>query len=163
MNNTQKRASKRMTNWFWFKVFGLSKLPLPIFTGIKITELNEKKCTARLKYKWLNKNPFRSTYWAVLGMAAELTTGTYALLATMGKKEKISIIVIATKAEFFKKATDTSVFVCRDWLSFESAANKAIETNLPQTATGKAIGVNSDGENVATFQFTWSFKMRSTT
>ena len=159
MNEIQKKTSERITNWFWFKVYGLSQLPLSLFTGIKITELNDKKCTTKVKYKWLNKNPFRSTYWAVLAMAAELTTGSDAVLATIGKKEKVSTILVSTKADFFKKATSVSMFVCEDWLVFESAVNKAIKTNLPQKATGKAIGLNSSSENIAYFEFTWSFKV----
>lgn len=160
MNSDQKKFAKRMTSWFWFKLFGLSKLPLSIFSGFKIIKLNDKESITAVNYKWLNKNPFRSTFWAVLGMAAELSTGAYALLATLGKNESVAVILVSTKAEFLKKATDVSTFTCEDWIAFNSVVDKAIETNESQTITSKAVGVNKDGDTIATFEFTWSFKKR---
>ncbi|MBT5115352.1 MAG: DUF4442 domain-containing protein [Candidatus Marinimicrobia bacterium] len=160
MNETQKNTCKKMTNWFWFKLYALGKLPLPLFTGIKITELNEEKCVTSVKYKWLNKNPFRSTYWAVLGMAAELSSGAYALLATQGKSESVAVILVSTKAEFLKKATGTSTFTCMDWTKLETVANRAIESNEPQIVLCETVGIDDKGEPIARFEFTWSFKKR---
>ena len=160
MNETQKQFCKKMTKWFLFKLYGLRKLPLSVLTGFKIIELSETKCVTRVKYKYLNKYPFRSTFWAVLGMTAELSTGAYALLATQGKDESVAVILVSTQAEFIKKATDVSTFTCTDWHEFDTAADKAIATNEPQIATGKTIGINSAGETIAHFDFTWSFKKR---
>ena len=160
MNETQKQFCKKMTNWFLFKLYGLRKLPLSVLTGFKIIELSETKCVTRVKYKYLNKNPFRSTFWAVLGMTAELSTGAYALLATQGKDESVAVILVSTQAEFIKKATDVSTFTCTGWHEFDTAADKAIATNEPQTAIGKAIGINSAVETIVHFDFTRSFKKR---
>ena len=160
MNKTQKNISAKMTNWFLFKMFSIKNLPLAFLTGFKIIELNESKCVTRVKYKYLTKNPFRSTFWAVLGMAAELSTGAYALIATKGKDESVAVILVSTRAEFLKKATGTTTFTCTDWNGFDSAATNAIKTNEAQTVTGKSIGVNGDGEEIARFEFTWSFKKR---
>ncbi len=163
MNPIQVKTRKRLTNWFWFNLYCLNKLPLAFFTGIRIFEFNEKKCVTCVNFKWLNKNPFRSTYWAVLGMAAELSTGAYALLATMGKEENVAVILVSTKAEFLKKATDVSKFTCEDWQAFNSAVERAIETNEPQSVTSVTVGENVEGENIANFEFTWSFKKRENT
>jgi len=149
-----------MTNWFLFKAYTIQKLPLALLTGFKIVELDESKCVTRVKYSYLNKNPFRSTFWAVLGMAAELSTGAYALLATKGKEKSIAVILVATHAEFVKKATGVTTFTCSNWPEFDSAASQAIKTGEPQVATGRSTGSNSDGETIALFEFTWSFKTR---
>ena len=149
-----------MTNWFLFKIYAIQKLPLAFLTGFKIVELDELRCTTRVKYRYLNKNPFRSTFWAVLGMTAEISTGAYALLATKGKEKSIAVILVATHAQFVKKATDVTTFTCSNWLELDKAADRAIETGEPQTATGKSTGSNSDGETIAVFEFTWSFKTR---
>ena len=141
-------------------MYAIQKLPLAFLTGFKIVELDESKCVTRVKYSYLNKNPFRSTFWAVLGMAAELSTGAYALLATKGKEENIAAILVGTHAEFVKKATGISTFTCSNWLEFDKAVGRAIETGEPQKATGRSIGSNSDGETIALFEFTWSFKIR---
>ena len=45
-------------------------------SGMKIRKLNEEKCKVTVPYKWINKNPFKSTFWAVLGMGAEMNTAT---------------------------------------------------------------------------------------
>ena len=160
MNETQKKFCSNLTNWFLFKTYAIQKLPLAFLTGFNIVELDESKCVTRVKYSYLNKNPFRSTFWAVLGMAAELSTGAYALLATKGKKESIAVILVGTHAEFVKKATGISTFTCSNWLEFDKAVGRAIETGEPQKATGRSIGSNSDGETIALFEFTWSFKIR---
>ena len=64
-----------------FKLFSIFKLPLAFLTGLKIEKLKGEKCITSVRLKYLNKNPFRSTYFAVLSMAAELSTGAIALLA----------------------------------------------------------------------------------
>jgi len=149
-----------MTTWFLFKLYGLSKLPLSVFSGFRILELDENKCITCVKYKWLNKNPFQSTFWAVLGMAAELSTGAYALLATMGKNESVSLILISTKADFIKKATGVTYFTCNDWDMFNKTVDMAIETNESQTITVTVEGKNKSEELITSFEFTWSFKKR---
>ena len=160
MNETQKKFCRKMTNWFLFKAYAIQKLPLAFLTGFKILKLDESKCITRIKYSYLNKNPFRSTFWAVLGMAAELSTGAYALLATKGGEENVAVILVGTHAEFVKKATGVTTFTCSNWFEFDKAVALAIETGEPQTATGKSTGSNSDGETIAQFEFTWSFKIR---
>ena len=161
MNETQKKFCRKTTNRFLFKIYAIQKLPLAFLTGLKIVELDESKCVTRVKYRYLNKNPFKSTFWAVLGMAAELSTGTYALLATKGKEKSIAVILVATRADFVKKATGVTTFTCSNWLEFDRAVNRAIKTGEHQIATGRSTGSNSDGETIALFEFTWSFKIRN--
>ena len=57
------------------RYFTLLKLPLVYFSGIRITNINADGVEASVKLKWINQNPFRSMFWAVQGMAAELTCG----------------------------------------------------------------------------------------
>lgn len=160
MNETQKKFCSNMTNWFLFKAYAIRKLPLAFLTGFNIVKLDESKCVTRVKYSYLNKNPFKSTFWAVLGMAAELSTGAYALLATKGKEESIAVILVGAHAEFVKKAKGVTTFTCSNWLEFEKAVDHAIETGEPQRATARSTGSNDDGETIALFEFTWSFKIR---
>ena len=160
MNETQKKFCRKTTNWFLFKAYAIQKLPLAFLTGLKILKLDESKCITRVKHSYLNKNPFRSTFWAALGMAAELSTGAYALLATKRGEESVAVILVGTHAEFVKKATGVTTFTCSNWFEFDKAVALAIETGEPQTATGKSTGSNSDGETIAQFEFTWSFKIR---
>jgi hypothetical protein len=75
-----------------------------------VKEINEEKCIASVPYKWLTQNPFRSTYFASLAMAAEMSTGTIALSNVYKRKPSISMLVTKMEANYFKKATGTIFF-----------------------------------------------------
>ena len=53
----------------------LLNLPAAWLSGVRLTLINENKCEVKVRFKWINQNPYRSMFWAVQGMAAELTTG----------------------------------------------------------------------------------------
>ena len=53
----------------------LLKLPAAWLTGVRLTLIDEDKCEVKVRFKWINQNPYRSMFWSVQGMAAELTTG----------------------------------------------------------------------------------------
>src|SRR4030042_1410130 len=69
-------------NRVFFKIAMLFRVPLNFLTGMRIRELNEDSCTVTVPYRWRNKNPFKTTFWAVLGMAAELSTGALVKMYT---------------------------------------------------------------------------------
>ncbi|HIB29601.1 MAG TPA: thioesterase, partial [Candidatus Marinimicrobia bacterium] len=85
MNKEQNKFVKRVKSRFLFKLFTIAKLPLAFISGLKVLDLDENQCSTSVQYKYLNKNPFQSMYFAVLNMAAELSTGVLALLATKGR------------------------------------------------------------------------------
>ncbi|HVG41559.1 MAG TPA: hypothetical protein VM888_08095, partial [Chitinophagaceae bacterium] len=58
-----------------FKLFMLQKLPAALFSGLAVKSITEEECTVSVPYKWFTQNPFRSTYFACLSMAAEMSTG----------------------------------------------------------------------------------------
>jgi len=47
------------------------KLPAAFFSGVKIKDIDESKCVVTVPYTWFTQNPFRSTYFASLAMAAD--------------------------------------------------------------------------------------------
>ena len=55
--------------------YTLLKLPAAFFTGVRVKSIDKKECIVRVRLNFMNKNPFRSMFWAVQGMAAELSTG----------------------------------------------------------------------------------------
>ena len=71
MNKEQNKFVKRVKSRFLFKLFTIAKLPLAFISGLKVLDLDENQCSTSVGYKYLNKNPFQSTYFAVLNMAAE--------------------------------------------------------------------------------------------
>ena len=134
---------------------------MAFLSGLRITELTEEKCCVTVPYKRLNKNPFRSTYWAVLGMAAEMATGALLIMYTFKQKPSMATLIVSCRAEFVKKAMDVTTFVCHDGLKIKETLLRAIETNEPQLVECLAMGKDRQNEPVAQFVFEWSVKARS--
>ena len=86
-----------------FQLFLLSKIPAAFLSGIKIKEISLEKCVTSVPFRWLTQNPFHSTYFASLAMAAEMSTGILALLGTSDKVAAISMLVTKMEANYFKK------------------------------------------------------------
>ena len=128
---------------------------------MRIRSLNEEKCTVTVPYKWINKNPFKSTFWAVLGMAAEMNGAATVLQYTYGHIPSISTLPIKCEAEFIKKATDVTTFTCNDGLMVKEKVKEAIQTGEGVVFQTAMHGNNLNGETICKFIFTWSIKMRS--
>src|SRR5690606_41972228 len=89
-----------------FSFFLLRKLPAAYFSGVRLKGLTEQECQVTVPFKWFSQNPFRSTYFACLAMAAELSTGALAMAYVYKKKPAVSMLIIKMEAEYLKKATD---------------------------------------------------------
>ncbi len=143
-----------------FKRKLLFQMPLNLIVGIKIIDLNKESCRVSVPFKQLNKNPFKSIFWAVLGMAAEMSCGALVDMYTYGLKPSVSIIVGGCSAEFLSKATDLTTFVCNDGKQIAETVKRAIETREPQEILCKTIGYSAKGREVARFSFTWKMRVR---
>jgi Domain of unknown function (DUF4442) len=141
--------------------FTLFKLPSAYFCGVRVKSISEDKCVTSVKYKWINQNPFRSMFWAVQGMAAELSTGALVLSCVRDSDRTISMLIAGNKATFLKKATGRINFTCEDGLQIKHAIQKTIETGQGQTCWMKAEGINSEGIPVSVFEFEWTVKLKN--
>ncbi|HNF38457.1 MAG TPA: thioesterase, partial [Chitinophagaceae bacterium] len=112
-------------------------------------------------FKWLSQNPFRSTYFACLSMAAELSTGALAMAHLYKSNPAISMLVVKVESEYFKKAIGRTKFLCEDGQLFQKAVEEAIATGEAVTVNAKSVGKDSDGATVAVFTITWSLKAKS--
>jgi acyl dehydratase len=144
-----------------FRAFLLTKLPAAFFAGLRITHFDEERCTVSVPFKWFTQNPFRSTYFACLSMAAELSTGALCMQEIYRRKPSVSMLVTANEARFFKKATGSTFFTCAEGAGIRAAIERAIASGEGQVFTAHSRGVNREGETVAEFAFTWSFKAKS--
>ncbi len=141
--------------------FLMFKLPSAYLCGVRTTHIDDSKCIVMVKHRWINKNPFKSMFWAVQGMAAELTTGALMMTKIKQSGKKISMLVANNNASFTKKATGRITFECKDGHLVDDAIKKAIETGEGQTIWMKAIGKNQDGVDVSNFNFEWTIKVKS--
>lgn len=150
-----------MNHPFKFRMFLFTKLPAAYFAGIRIQGFDEDKCVATVPYKWLSQNPFRSTYFACLSMAAEMSTGSLAMAHLYKSNPPVSMLVVRVDAEYFKKATSKTFFTCTDGLLFAKAIEETKASGEAKTVKAKSIGRNKEGEVVAEFFITWSFKLKT--
>ncbi|MTE27727.1 DUF4442 domain-containing protein [Winogradskyella ouciana] len=141
--------------------FLLFKLPAAYFTGVRTKHLDDTTCVVSVKHRWINQNPFNSMFWAVQGMAAELTTGALVMKKIRESGKKISMLVANNNASFTKKATGRITFKCKEGYKIDEAIAKAIETGEGQTVWLNSNGVNKDGVEVSSFNFEWTLKVKS--
>lgn len=146
-----------MNRWS-FNAFILAKVPIAWIAGVKLRHLDDKACQMEVKYGWLNQNPFNSIFWAVEGMAAEFSTGALCISKIRQSKHKIAMLVVNLEASFTKKAIGKIVFHCDQGEDVDATIKKALATGEPQTLRMRSVGIDSQGDQVAEFFFTWSFK-----
>ncbi len=154
MNKIEKMAASP----FRMKLFMMKQLPMAFLAGLKVTRMDMKGASVSVPYKCLNKNPFRSVYFAVLSMAAELSSGIIALAALHDVKVPVSMLVLKMKAEFLKKAKTKIVFHCEDAEKIKQSIAKSIETGQGETIEVISSGIDTSGDKVAEFIFEWTFK-----
>ncbi|NJX16721.1 DUF4442 domain-containing protein [Tamlana crocina] len=140
--------------------FNMFKLPSAYLCGIRAKHIDSEKCVVTVKHRWINQNPFKSMFWAVQGMAAELATGALVLAKIQESGKKVSMLVTSNKAVFTKKATGRITFTCNDGKLIDDALKNAIATKEGQTFWMTSVGVNEDGVEVSTFNFEWSIKAK---
>ena len=143
-----------------FNKFLMFKLPAAWLCGVRVKAISSNTCTVSVKHRWINQNPFNSMFWAVQGMAAELTTGAMVISQIRESGQKISMLVANNNATFTKKATGRITFICEDGSLIKDAIAKTIETGEGQAFWMKAVGRNEDGVEVSTFNFEWTVKVK---
>jgi hypothetical protein len=135
-------------------------LPAAFFAGLRIQHFDANSCTVKIKYSWFSKNPFKSVYFAVEAMAAEMCSGMLAFGQVYQRNPKISMLVVKMEVNFIKKATGTILFTCEDGAAIQAAINESIASGEGRTLVCVSKGKNSANETVAEFFITWSFKAK---
>jgi hypothetical protein len=100
-------------------------------------------------------------FWAVQGMAAELSTGALVMSYIKDCGKPVSMLVANNKASFSKKATGRITFRCEDGLAIEEAIRRALETGEGQTCWMHSVGTNREGVVVSEFDFEWTVKLKN--
>ncbi|MDR3716000.1 MAG: DUF4442 domain-containing protein [Puia sp.] len=144
-----------------FRLFLFYRIPSAFFSGVRIREIAEERSEVTVPYKWFSQNPFRSTYFACLGMAAEMSAGSLAMAHSYKSDPPVSMLVVGLESKYFKKATGLTTFLCTDGMAVKAAIEEAVRSGQPQTLVMKSTGTNEAGDPVAEFLITWSFKAKT--
>ena len=144
-----------------FNSFLFFKLPSAWWCGVRLRQMDDNSAKVTVRHRWINQNPFKSMFWAVQGMAAELSTGALVIDKIRKRGVPVSMLVARNKAEFTKKARGKITFSCSDGQLLESVLDEVVNSEEGRTCWMTSTGVNEDGVVVATFQFEWTLKRRS--
>jgi len=79
------------------------KLPAAYFTGVRTKAIHENSCVVSVKHRWVSQNPFNSMFWAVQGMAAELSTGALVMKKIKESGKNISMLVANNNVQHLLK------------------------------------------------------------
>ena len=142
-------------------MFTFFRLPSAWWTGVRLRYMDENRALVTVRHRWINQNPFKSLFWAVQGMAAELSTGALMMYQIRKSGKNISMLVANNNANFSKKATGKITFTCEDGHLIGDAVKKAIATGEGQTVWMQSVGANEEGIVVSTFNFEWTIKVKN--
>jgi len=152
---------KQLGNVYAFRLFLFTKVPAAFFAGVRLERLEMEESAISVRYNWFTKNPFRSVYFAVLLMPAEISTGILCMGHLYKRNPGVSMLLIHSEGNFIKKATGKITFTSANGLMIGEAIDKAVSTGEATTVRCYCLGKNETQETVAEFYFTWSFKIRT--
>lgn len=155
------KLRRRIRSPWLMRLYMLGKLPLALIAGVRVRELDGERCVVTIPYGWRTTNPFRSTYFAALSMAAEMSTGALSMVVVKSAPAPVALLIVNLEASFEKKAAALTTFTCEDGAKASAAVAETVRTGEPATARLESVGRAADGTEVARFTFTWSFKKRS--
>ncbi|WP_298152473.1 DUF4442 domain-containing protein [Flavobacterium sp.] len=142
-------------------LFLLLKLPSAFLCGVRATEITPDFCKVSVKHRWINQNPFRSMYFAVQQMAAELSTGALVMACIKSSGKNVSMLVLHSKSSFLKKATGRITFICNEGASVKETIQLTIASGEAQSVWLKSVGTNSEGLVVSEMDFEWTVKLKA--
>jgi len=151
-----KKIKLRIKNTLSFFI-----LPAAWICGVRVDSTDQDSCVVRVKHRWINQNPFKSLFWAVQGMAAEMAGGLLLMNKINKSGQNIAMLLVGSSSVFTKKATGKILFTYDQGEHLDKLIIDAVTTKLPQTITIKTKGVNEKGDVVSEFSFDWSIKLRS--
>jgi hypothetical protein len=146
-----------------FNTFLFFKLPSAFFCGVRLKSLSKERAVVTVGLNFINKNPFKSMFWAVQGMAAELSTGVIILSEVRKSPLPISMLVIRNEGEFLKKAKGRITFNCADVALVKSQFETLLKSEAGKRFWMECIGTDQQGDIVSRFRFEWSLKVKSNT
>lgn len=154
------QTRKKLLNPVYFRLFLARRLPMGFLSGMRMQQIDDNLCEVTMRHRWLIQNPFRSTFWAVLGMAAEMTTGALLMAYTLNQSKRVSFILIGNEAEYFKKARGKMRFVCNASREIKKVIEQAMEDGEKHELQLPSKVYNSDNELIAEMSFTWILQRR---
>jgi hypothetical protein len=159
-NTAKQRFIRQITRKWTYWAYLFKAIPSALFSGVRVQHVHDEECIVSVPYSWFSRNPFKSTYFACLAMAGEMSTGVLAMLHIQDAQPKVSMLVTEMEAKYHKKATETTRFICKDGRLIQAAIQYSVSRGQPQTCKAYTVGIDKEGNCIAEFWITWSFKSK---
>ena len=143
-----------------FNLYTFFNLPSAWWSGVRVTSFDDNLAEVSVRHRWVNQNPFGSIFWAVQGMAAELSTAIFVMRAIRKTDLPFSMLVINNSATFKKKAKGLIKFHCSQGVEVSQVVQNAISEGKAKKITLKSIGKDMSGDVVSAFEFEWTIKRK---
>ena len=152
----EQSVVKNFTSPWRLRLWMVTKLPMGLLSGMYIRSLDEEQCIVVLRERWWITNPFGSVFWAVMGMAAELSTGAlvYAHLQGSG----VRFILVGMEAQFFKKVKGKSYYFCQTGSEVLRSVGQIVNPNDSNVVIMPVSAKDEDGSLLAEFSFRWQLR-----
>jgi len=147
----------KITSPLRFKFWSFLKFPASRFAGLRIDKLDSESCVVSVPGGWRTQNPFKTMYWAVQGMGAELATGAVPFAISRSMSEKLRMFVVGTEAKFVKRAKGRIKFTCDEAMKAREAIEESMKTGEPIEIDLRSVGRDDSGEVVSEWIFRWNF------
>ena len=106
MNYFFESMKLRMVTWW--------QIPVICYCRPQIIHLDDEHCTLRIPLNWRTRNHVQSMYIGVFTVGADLTGGLLTLRSIRKRKRKVVLIFKDFHANFFKRAEQDVIFICKD-------------------------------------------------
>ena len=132
-------------------------MPAAWFAGLRLDNIDDHECSTSLPGGWRTQNPFKTMYWAVQGMGAELATGAVPFAISRSMSEKLRMFVVGSEAKFVKRAKGRIKFTCDEIMKARDAIEESMETGESIEIDLHSVGRDNSGEVVSEWIFRWNF------
>ena len=107
-----------------------------------------------------HQNPFKSTYWAAQGMAAEMASGVIPMAYVRAANVPIRMILAGVSGNFVKMCKGPSTFTCKVQDQVKKAMQETLTSGQSVQCNLMSVGRDSTGDTVSEWSFEWSFRAR---
>ena len=156
MNYFFESMKLRMVTWW--------QIPVICYCRPNIIHLDDEYCKLRIPLNWRTRNHVQSMYIGVFTVGADLTGGLLTLRSIQKRKRKVVLIFKDFHANFFKRAEQDVIFICKDGAEIDHAVQQAVDKgeriNLPINIRAM-LSQDTKDNPVANFRLTLSIKVRT--
>jgi len=143
-----------------FRLFTLLSMPTAWLAGLRLDRLDSEACVTSIPGGWRSRNPFRTMYWAVQGMGAELATGAAPFAMSRAMPEELRMFVVGTEATFCKRAEGRIHFTCTEVSAAREAIERSRVSGEPVECELRSVARDASGDIVSEWLFRWDFLVK---